>query len=175
MAVEIRRQAAAGLPYERTTWYAHWHLAKRRDGEDAPYEVLVGEGNLLVNAGSTALWQALRGDAVTAFSSANSRLGVGDSTTAAGTSQTDLQAATNKLRKAMDSGWPKVGVADGLSANQIQFQATFGSSEANFAWNEWAVFNAAAAGTMLNRAVPGGGLGTKTTGSWTLTVTLSLS
>lgn len=161
--------------HDRTQWYAHWRLEKRHDDEDAPYEVIEGEGNLLVNAGATALWGSLRGDSLTAFSAANSRLGVGDSSTAASTSQTDLQAATNKLRKAMDSGWPKVGVADGLSASQIQFQATFGSSEANFAWAEWATFNAGSGGTMLNRAVPGGGLGTKTTGSWTLTTTLSLS
>lgn len=161
---------------ERTQWYAHWRLVKRHDGESDPYEVVEGEGNLLVNNGATLLWQSLRGDAPTAFSTSNSRLGVGDSNTAASTSQTDLQAATNKLRKVMDGGWPKVGVADGLSANQIQFQATFTSGEANFAWLEWGTFNAASGATsMLNRAVPGGGLGTKSTGSWTLTTTLSLS
>lgn len=166
-------------------WSAHWRVEKRTGDWDgaqiargeapAPYEVLEGEGNLLMTAGALQLWKALRGDgSLTAFSSANAHLGVGDSSTAASAAQTDLQAATNKLRKAMDSGWPDVGTADGLATdNLMQFKATFGDSEANFAWAEWAVFNASSAGLMLNRKVSA--LGTKASGSWTLTVTLSLA
>ena len=54
------------------------------------------------------------------------------------------------------------------------FRSTFATTDANFAWAEWAVFNAAAAGRMLNRAVSA--LGTKTSAqSWQLTVTITIA
>lgn len=140
-----------------------------------PVETTEVEGNLLMTAGANAIWTALTGTAGT-FTSALAAIGVGDSTTASVASQTNLQAATNAARAAMNSGYPAV------TTNQVEFQATFGGSIANFTWNEWGVFNAIGTGspptggTMLNRAVPSGGLGTKAAGStWTLTVTLSLS
>ena len=93
---------------------------------------------------------------------------MGDSTTAAAVGQTDLQAATNKLRKAMDAGFPWVW------EGTVTWQATFGTSDANWAWQEWGVFNAAAAGTMLNRKVTS--LGTKTSAAtWQLTVTVTIA
>lgn len=104
---------------------------------------------------------------LTAFSAANARIGVGDSSTAYAATQTDLQAATNKLRKAMDATFPTV------ATNVLTFRATFGTAEANFAWQEWGVFNAAAAGTMLCRKVES--LGTKTSAqSWQITATITL-
>lgn len=143
--------------------------------ENTPYESIEVEGNLLMTAGATALWTALAGTAGT-FTNALAAIGVGDSTTASAASQTNLQATTNAARVGMNASYPAV------STNQIEFQATFGGSVGNFAWNEWGVFNAVGTGTpptggtMLNRAVPAGGLGTKVSGStWTLTVTLSLS
>lgn len=105
----------------------------------------------------------------TFFNNANSSIGVGDSTTAFAATQTDLQAASNKLRKAMDATYPQV------AANVLTFRSTFGTSDANFAWQEWAVFNttSASGGTMLNRKVES--LGTKTSAqSWQLTVTITL-
>lgn len=133
-----------------------------------PSEVVEFGGNLLVTVGITALLNLLKGDAETAFSNANSYLGVGDSSTAAAVGQTDLQAATNKLRKAMNSSYPLD------SAPTIDFQSTFGSSEANFAWEEVATFNASSAGDMLNRKVQA--LGTKSAGAtWTLTETITWS
>ena len=112
--------------------------------------------------------QATVGAAVTAFNNANSYIGVGDSTTAHAVSQTDLQAATNKFRKAMDATYPSGG------SNVLTFRSTFGTSDANFAWNEWGVFNAASGGTMLNRKVEA--LGTKTnTQTWQFTVTLTFT
>lgn len=132
------------------------------------FETVEAEGNLLVTVGITALLNLLKGDAATAFSNANSYLGVGDSSTAAAVGQTDLQAATNKLRKAMNASYP----VD--TAPTIDFQSSFGSSEANFAWAEVGTFNAAAAGDMLNRVVQA--LGTKTSGAtWTLTETITWS
>lgn len=132
-----------------------------------PYEVLRRKGNLLTTLGATALWTLLIGGGGTTFANANAHLGVGDSTTAAAVGQTDLQAATNKLRKAMEATYPQV------SGATITFRSSFGTSEANFAWEEWATFNAAAAGTMLNRKVEN--LGTKASGTWTLTITITLA
>ena len=122
----------------------------------------------LVDSGRNHLVQAGIGAAVTPFNNANSYIGVGDSTTAHAAGQTDLVAATNKLRKAMDATYPSG------AANVITFRSTFGTGDANFAWQEWGVFNAAAAGTMLNRKVES--LGTKTnTQTWQFTVTLTFT
>ena len=121
----------------------------------------------LTNAYATFLAQASLGESVTAFNSSNARIGVGDGTTAFSSSQTDLQG-TNKYRKGMDSGYPT------RSGSTMTFQSTFGSSEANFTWNEWGVFNASSGGTMMNRKVES--LGTKASGStWILRVQITLS
>jgi hypothetical protein len=121
----------------------------------------------LTNAYATFLAQATLGESVTSFNSTNARIGVGDGTTAFSSSQTDLQG-TNKFRKVMDSGYPT------RSGTTMTFQSTFSGSEANFAWNEWGVFNAATGGVMLNRKVES--LGTKASGStWVLQVQITLT
>lgn len=103
-----------------------------------------------------------------AFSNANAYIGVGDSTTAFAATQTDLIAATNKFRKAQDATYPQV------SGNVMTFRSSFGTSEANFAWQEWGIFNASSAGTMMNRKVES--LGTKTSAqTWQLTLTITLA
>lgn len=122
----------------------------------------------LTDAGRNHMVQAAIGAAVTAFNNANSYIGVGDSATAHAVGQTDLQAGANKLRKAMDATYPSG------AANVITFRSTYGTGDANWAWNEWATFNAAAAGTMLNRKVES--LGTKTsTQTWQFTTTLTFT
>lgn len=122
----------------------------------------------LVDTGRNHLVQSGIGAAVTPFNNANSYIGVGDSVTAQTAAQTDLQAATNKLRKAMDATYPSG------ASNVITFRSTFGTADANFAWQEWGVFNAASGGTMLNRKVES--LGTKTnTQTWQFTVTLTFT
>lgn len=122
----------------------------------------------LTDVGRNHLVQAGIGGSVTAFNNANSYIGVGDSTTAFAAGQTDLQASTNKLRKAMDATYPSGG------SNVITFRSTFGTSDANFAWQEWAIFNASSSGTMLSRKVES--LGTKTnTQTWQFTATLTFT
>jgi hypothetical protein len=69
-----------------------------------PYEVLVGDYNAMVDNGIDMALVLLVGGAGTAFHNANFRLGVGDSATAWATTQADLVAATNKLRKGMNAG-----------------------------------------------------------------------
>lgn len=127
------------------------------------------EGNLLMTVGADLLLKGLIGTAITAFSTANAYVGVGDSAVVEAVGQTDLQAATNKARQAMDSGFP----SHANGTNSVIFQATYGAGAANFAWNELAVFNAAAGGSMLNRRATA--LGTKAGGSWTLTITITLA
>ena len=122
----------------------------------------------ITDAGRNHLVQTSIGAAATVFNTANSHIGVGDSATAFAAGQTDLVAATNKFRKVVDAGYPSG------AANVITFRSTFATGEANFAWNEWGVFNASTGGTMLNRKVEA--LGTKTnTQTWQFTVTLTVT
>lgn len=119
----------------------------------------------LTTAGRNHIASLLTGTG-TAFNTANAHLGVGDSSAAFAIGQTDLQAATNKLRKPVDS-------APGLATNVITFVATFGTGDANWAWNEIGVFNALSTGVMLCRVVQA--LGTKASGTWVLTHTVTVS
>src|SRR4051812_2288362 len=122
----------------------------------------------LTNAGRNLIASALIGAAYTTFAAANAYIGAGDSNTVFAASQTDLQASSNKLRKAMDATFPT------QSTNVLTFQATFATGDANFAWEEWAVFNASSSGTMLNRKVES--LGTKTSAqSWQFNVALTVT
>lgn len=137
--------------------------------ENEPTEEIVKEGNLLLRVGIENLWKLLAGLAATAYSNANARLGVGNSSTAAADTQTDLLGASTAW-KAQDVGYPVVGA---LANKKITYRSSFGSAEGNFAWQEWAVDNGAAAHILLNRKVAS--LGTKTTGTWQLTVDVSLA
>lgn len=122
----------------------------------------------LTNAGRNHIAGALIGEALTSFANANAHIGVGDSTAVFDATHTDLQAATNKLRKPMDATYPT------RVTNVLTFRSTFATTDANFAWAEWGTFNAGAAGTMLNRKVEA--LGTKTSAqSWQITATLTLT
>lgn len=177
--------------HDAVKWRCHWKLEKFHtpggtpesfDGL-TPFEVIEREGNLLMYGGASVLWQALigngtttAGQALTYFNNAQAAIGVGDSTTAAAATQTNVQAATNKLRKAMDATYPQHTDATTSGAASITFKSTFATGDANFAWQEWGVFNSTTDGTgrMLNRKVES--LGTKTSAaSWAFTVTLTLA
>ena len=119
----------------------------------------------LTNAMRDLIAADVIGEAITEFNNANAHLGVGDSSAGFVNTQTDLQGGS-KTRKAMDATFPSRAV------NVVTLRATFGTGEANHAWDEWGVFNAAAAGTMQNRKVEA--LGTKTAvQSWQLTATIT--
>ncbi len=134
-----------------------------------PYEVIEGEGNCLLNIGIDEIWDLVTGAVSGAshiFDNAAAQIGVGDSNTAADATQTDLQAATNKTYKGMESGYPT------STSQKATFKASFGPSEANYAWEEWVVKQSTSS-ICLNRKVES--LGTKSTGTWTLEVEISLS
>lgn len=198
-----RVQASTG-PGERLWWRCDWELAKYAAGEAdvrsgrygssagrhtgaevRPYETVVGSGNMLMNGGADLLWQLAMGPGSTSAGAAkayldngNAGIGVGNSTTAAARTQTSLQAASSRqARRGMEATYPThtTGTAS-TSARNIVFRSLYSTATANFAWNEWGVFNSTTVGTgrMVNRKVEA--LGTKTTAAtWTFTVTLSLS
>lgn len=120
----------------------------------------------LTTAGINFITQAVMGLG-TPFNAANTRLGVGNGTTAFAVGQTDLQGAS-KFRKVLDSGYPSV------SGNTIALRTTFAQGEANFAWNEWGIFNAATGGVMLNRVVESNGT-KQNNQTWILDVSITFS
>jgi uncharacterized cupin superfamily protein len=94
---------------------------------------------------------------------------VGDSNAQETASQTGLQASTNKTFKAMDTSYPQ------RSNQTAEWRATFGASDANYAWEEYTVVNAADdSGKNLNRKTSS--KGTKAQGeSWTLSLQITFS
>ena len=120
----------------------------------------------LTTAGIKFIAQAAIGQG-TPFNSTNARLGVGDGSTAFSVGQTDLQGV-NKFRKYMDSGYPQ------RDAAVLTFKSTFSANEANFAWNEWGVFNAQEGGVMLNRVLESNGT-KQNNQTWVLEVEITFS
>ncbi|GAC1449147.1 MAG: hypothetical protein NVSMB70_18430 [Chamaesiphon sp.] len=135
------------------------------------------EGNNLLNAGITRVLNLLTSTgavtlAASAYTNTTARIGVGDSTVAFAATQTDLQAATNKYYQLMDATYPTV------SAQTATFRSTIADPNGNFSWQEWVIDNGTASSATgvapaLNRRVVN--LGTKASGSWALSVTLTLS
>src|SRR5512139_2303009 len=103
------------------------------------------------NGWPTASWNELLkliiGSSANHFSTANTQIGVGDSSTAFDAADTDLKAATNKTYKNLTSGYPTTP-----SSGTLQFVAIFTSSDANYTWNEVVVKNTAS-GVIWNRTV----------------------
>lgn len=172
--------------HDEGVWAVRWKVEKfwrTPAWGTKPYAVIEREGNLVMFGGWSCMWQcllgngsAVAGNALTYFNNANAAIGWGDSSTAAAGTQTDLQAATNKVRKGMDATFPTH--TDGTtSASQVAtFKATAASGDANWAWAEWGIFNSptAATGRMLSRKVES--LGTKTSAStWAHTVAVTLT
>ena len=103
----------------------------------------------LTTAGMNQLLGLGVGVALTSFANANAYVGVGGgagATTAFSISQTDLQGAS-KTRKACDATYPS------RSGNVVTARATFATGDANYTWDEFAVFNASSSGVMLHRGV----------------------
>lgn len=152
-----------------------WKITKFASDSDfasgKAYEEIAIDGNMLLNEGINELFTILcSASSGTKFSNANAYIGVGDSSTAEAASQTGLQATTNKLYKAMDTGYPTYG-----TNQQAIWRATFTGSEANFAWNELTVANGNSDSSVnLNRRVSA--QGTKASGqTWQVTLTITLS
>ena len=155
------------------TWTVDkWHNSKRFAQGLPPDETITEYGNGLLNGGITELLELLTGTGTTtAYNNASANIVVGNSTTAFSAAHTDMQGASTAV-KAMDATYPQV------SGQTATWKATYGTSEANFAWEEVGVKNGSGAvsGTilMLNRKVQA--FGTKASGAtWTMTLTLTVS
>jgi len=120
----------------------------------------------LTNSGRDHITKMIAGEVATPFDNTNARICVGTSNTAFNAAQTDL-LGTN-YRQAMEATYPQ------RTDNVITYRSTFATGNANFAWEEWGVANAAAAGVLLNRKVES--LGTKNSNqTWQFTVELTVT
>ena len=144
--IEVQRNS-----YEKFLQREVHHAQRLNEGLQELIDVICG-------LGSPTIWD-----------NSNARLGVGDSNVAADPSQTGLQAASNKTYKAMDATYPQ------RSDQTAEWRATFGSADANYAWEEYTVVNAASdTGKNLNRKVSS--KGTKSSGeTWTLSLQITFS
>lgn len=197
-AAEDLRLSSILAASDRQHWRCHtrvdrfWGdptLEERASGVVLPYSSTEKEGNVLTIGGASIQWETLIGNGVTTqgaatgyYSNANAYISVGDSSTGAADTQTELQAGTNRLRKAMDATYPLHTDTTGTAGSKsITFRSTFATGDANWAWAEWGIFNGPGTGgppttgaRMLNRKVES--LGTKTSAAtWVLTITLSLA
>lgn len=133
-------------------------------------------GNLLLTAGITRMLNLLIGAGGQALDHTHCRIGVGDGTTAVTAADTDLSAAagsTHRYFTMADTSYPSV------ATNVLTVVASFLTADGNFAWNEWGIDAGTANGNtvtapLLNRKVPST-LGTKTTGTWALTVSITIT
>jgi len=120
----------------------------------------------ITTAGKNHVAGLIIGEALTPFNAANAHIGVGDSATAFNVAQTDLVAATNKMREPVDG-------APTRNTNVLTFIATFDSGDANWAWAEWGIFNGLSGNVMLSRKVASHG--TKVAGDlWTMTADITV-
>lgn len=180
------------LEKERISWKALWTIYKWGNdstGEIAQFlqnggsleqvmsmfgvepEIEKIENNIALNEGLQELIDIIIGASGThtKWDSTDAYLGVGDNSGSESTAQTGLLATTNKLYKGMDSGYPQ-------RTNQTaEWRATFGTSEANFHWQEFTVANAGSdSGKNLNRKVSD--QNTKTNSdTWTLSLQITFS
>jgi hypothetical protein len=176
---------------DKISWKTNWRIDKFHDSEGQVEQALKSglssemaiskfgqafittekfDANLALNEGLQELIDIICGlGTPTKWDSANARLGVGDSNTSEAATQSGLQASTNKTFKAMDTNYP-------ARTNQtVEWRATFGSDDANYAWEEYTVVNAATdAGKNLNRKAAS--KGTKASGeTWTLSLQVTFS
>lgn len=164
---------------EKATWSAHATLDKYDDDGNLIETIEIEDANLLVNVGINLLEANLVTAAGTLWDNDSVGIGVGDSATAEAATDTDLNAVTNKHYKAMVASYPQQGT------QKMTFRAEFLTGEANFAWQEYGVVvcNTATAfangtskpanGVLLNHKTAS--LGTKSSGTWTLTVEITIA
>ncbi|MEU6582804.1 hypothetical protein [Nocardia sp. NPDC046763] len=149
----------------------------------APDDIHVEDGNLLTTAGLGRLTALFEGAGGAVFNNAQAIIGVGSSSTAAVVGDTALGgngSTTTAYYQGADASYPT------QSGGTITVNSTFGTGNANFAWNEWCLGIAtgtltaggtlASVGTsplMFNHKVAS--LGTKSSGAiWTLQATCTI-
>lgn len=164
----VRRQLDRGRRYEPTK--ADFDALGVKS-----YHTTVHEGNLVTNVGWTRLMNLLTNQGATqAYDATHTRIGVGDTATAAAYTDTDLGALTGATHR----WWKLVSGAATLGTKTMSWSATVGTGDGNFHWQEWGVDNGTADGTgastapLFNHAISD--QGTKVSGQvWTPTATFT--
>lgn len=171
---------------DQTSW------VKRRSGfaapDDAafrrlrvdPYETSIVVGNLLTTAGLNRLTSLAIAGGGQAITNTSARIGVGNGAGTAAVGDTDLSASAgsvNRWFQVMAATYPQ------QSNGVITLQSVFGTSDGNFAWNEFGVDvgtptvssgNTVAA--LLFNHKTSIAQGTKASGqTWTATATITIS
>lgn len=145
-----------------------------------PYADSYVPGNLLTTAGLGRITSLIIGGGGQALSNTATRIGVGDGSSSAVIGDTDLGAAagsTHRYFQPADVAFPS------QSGGVITVQATYTSSNGNFAWNEFGIdigTPTVTAGTSVNALLlnhkTGISQGTKSSGqTWVATATITIS
>lgn len=158
---------------EHSQWRVQWKVDKwfdpaRKLAGFAPDEVVYDTQNIILDTGANEMLKLISGTGGTAFSAADAWIFVGtDSSTENAAQNGVLATGANRASAKLDSGYPVV------SGRQIEYRATFGENDANFAWNEASITNGNGTNAVsMNRKVKP--LGTKVGGMWTIQITISL-
>lgn len=143
-----------------------------------PYEETTTEGNLITDAGWNLIMANIAGSAGTLWSASVGRIGAGNGTSSVNYTDTDLSAASGSGNRFFQtfSGAPIIG--SGHSAG-VTFNASFGSANGNFAWQEFCVDQGTSTGTTVTATMLNHGLssqGTKSSGqTWIAVVNITWS
>jgi hypothetical protein len=138
-----------------------------------PVETMHVDGNALTLAGGNRITSLIIGAGGQALTNTATRLGVADNVAAVLPGDTDLGSGS-KYFNIMDATYPQ------QSNMAMTFKATFGTSVGNFAWNTWGIdvgtptvtSSATVNALLVNRKAHA--MGTKVSGSWALTVIVTL-
>lgn len=130
----------------------------------------------LTRIGRNLICSMLIGQATKDYNSTGAVMVVGNGNGAHSATSTYMTGASKALQ-VMDATYPQVAALSATSTDgTLTFRSTFASSEANFAWEEWGIYNSTscADGSLLNRAVAT--IGTKTCAqSWQMTGTVTVT
>lgn len=146
------------MPADTLNWHAHARALKWNDFDKiawararcggrepkyadflrlnlAPDDIVEVDGNLLTTAGATRIVNLFTAGGAQALTNSRMAVGVGDSTTAATTSDASLggNSSTHSWWQAPDATYPSV------SSGTITTNSTFGVNDGNFTagWQEW--------------------------------------
>lgn len=119
-------------------------------------------GNVALDVGVRELVRLFVGQSTQPYN-ASSTIGVGDSNAPADRAQTGLLGTLQSFKE-LNPGFPQIAT-DGFT---VTFQSTFGSTEANFNWQEFCVRSPG--NVAFNRRTQN--VGTKTGGSWRVSVVI---
>ncbi len=193
--VRVARYSAGQARFAQARLGSVLHGDRLRDLFSEPEDgYALDEGNAMTSGGLTNLIALLTGAAPSGSAGRPLTLGAGgaaagsacvgvgtDGTTAFAAAQAHLANATGEgagssFYQSMDSGYPTL-----TAPAQINGQATFQPSDANFDWLEWcwatgagvptpgpvlaSVYSTAGSAAMLNRKIPPSGLGLKRAGA----------